>query len=255
MDYYALGITVYELLTGINPFTGRNPLHIMRDTIEGRVVEDLLSRNDAKSFSAKLIKLLQGLLTIRHDKRWGYDQVSKWLKGEDVEVFAQIDHNKLPVLKFGDKEINTIDGLVKAIDNDRELGKKYIMRGMLESWAMKFDESLANEIIDIKELDVDDSEKISILLFKLDPSLPCRISDDIIINNINDILELLRNRPDFMGDIILNRTPSGFYPWIDVHYNDLSKELAAASENLKRLKDNTAPGKIKTIFSIYLRLS
>ena len=59
VDYYALGITIYELLTGSNPFSGRNALHIMRDTIEGRVVEDLMTRSESKKMSSRIKNLIQ----------------------------------------------------------------------------------------------------------------------------------------------------------------------------------------------------
>jgi len=253
VDYYALGITVYELLTGANPFAGRNALHIMRDTIEGRIIEDILTRPESENLSPRMKKLIRGLLTVRHDKRWGYSEVSEWLKGKDVKVFTEVHRPGIPPLKFGDKEINSIDGLVEAINNNRELGKKYLMRGMFEEWAKKFDESLANDIIDVKELDVDDYEKIAILLFKLDPSLPCRISDDIIINNINEILELLRNRPDFMGDIILDKEPSDFYPWLNVHYTELSEQFDRVSLNYN--KDTKTSGKLSVISNLYISLA
>lgn len=89
IDYYALGITVFELLTGVMAFAGRNEGHIMRDTIQGRVVEDLLSRDEAKNFSSRMQQLIKGLLTVRHDKRWGFEEVDRFLKGKRFQFFRK----------------------------------------------------------------------------------------------------------------------------------------------------------------------
>jgi len=253
VDYYALGVSVFELLTGVNIFSGRSDMYIMRDTIQGRIIEDILTRPESENLSSRVKKLIQGLLTVRHDKRWGYSEVSKWLKGEDVDIYIEVHQHKIPTLKFGEKTISTIDELVMAIDADRELGKKYLMRGMFEQWAMKFDESLANDIIDIKELKNDDSEKLSILLFTLDPSKPCIIDKDDSISSTNDLLNLLRNKSDLMASLIFKEKKSDLYLWLDLHYKELSDQFNKAAENYAKGKNVSK--RVSIISNIYLSLA
>lgn len=255
VDYYALGITVYEMLTAINPFEGRNALHIMRDTIEGRVVEDLLTRPEAKKISDNMKRLIRGLLTVRHDKRWGKNEVIRWLNGEEVEVWVERVFRSIPELKFGDKSITSIDELVKSIDKDRELGKKYLMRGLLDQWAAKFDASLANEIIDIKEMNADEDFKVKCLLYKFDPSLPCKLGDTISINNYNDILENMRNEPLIMGRYILGNAISDFYTWVYVHYPELYEQLVKAKEIYESKGIISDASLIRNIHNLYVVLA
>jgi len=253
VDYYALGITVYELLTGANPFAGRNTLHIMRDTIEGRVIEDLLSRDEAKKFSMKIIKLLQGLLTVRHDKRWGYNEVSEWLKGKDVEVFTEVHKPGIPPLKFDGRVLNSIDEVVSAIYADRVLGKKLLMRADLEKWASKFDDELSTYLTNLRELNIDDQQKLSTLIFHLDPSKPCRIDDHHSVSNINDLMELLRNYQELMWDIILSEKQSDLYPWLQLHYMPIYEQIIKLSEVYK--KDKKTSDKVLLLNRLYIALA
>jgi len=79
VDYYSLGILVWEAATGSAAFAGLNPQFIIRDTIGGRAVDDLMDRAETRGLSDRTKTLVQGLLTTRHDKRWGFSQVAEWL--------------------------------------------------------------------------------------------------------------------------------------------------------------------------------
>ena len=255
VDYYALGITVYELLTAINPFAGRNPLHIMRDTIEGRVADDILTRPEAKKISSQFQKLIRGLLTVRHEKRWKYNEVSRWLKGEAVEVFKEVQQQKIPALKFGEKTVNSILEMAEAIDADRDLAVKYLMRGMFEQWAMKFDESLANDIIDIKELQAEEESKISSLLFLLDPSLPCKLNDNIKVNTIPEFIELFRTKGELIGEVLFGGESTDVYAWLAVHSPELGEELKKAVSTFNKSDDKSPDELLKNIHQIYVSLA
>ena len=89
-DYYALGITVFELFTGFTPFQnpGLSPEEAARLASVSKI-------EFPENFPEDLKKLVLGLtykdISHRNEKdnpnrRWGYDEVKRWLRGEEVPV-------------------------------------------------------------------------------------------------------------------------------------------------------------------------
>lgn len=250
-DYYALGVTVYELLTGINMIEKRDVIYFATNVPTGVIVKDMLSMPEAANFSPRITKLIQGLMTVDPDKRWGYEQVTDWLNGKDVPVYLEFGKPVIPTLKFGDKTIKSVEELIAAIDADRENGKDYLGRGFLENWAKKFDESLANLIMDVNEENMDKDSKVAALLFRLDVNRPCKINGHII-TKLDDIYELIRNMPVFMAEIILDKQPSDFYPWIASRSTEMYKEFIRMSDEYQRMGYKSAEEKIRIMNSSYL---
>lgn len=251
VDYYALGVTVFELLTGVNIFAGRSEMHIMRDTIQGRIIEDIITRPEVKNISPRMKKLIQGLLTVRHDKRWGFTEVSQWLAGKDVPVFENGPLRDFDPLKFGNRTLNSMEEIVAAIDSDRELAKKILMRAELEKWATRsgFDR-LSDEITAIRESDINDDLKVSTLLYLLEPNLPCRIDGKTKLKDINDLIDILRREPDTMASLILEEKKSDLYPWLDTIDKGIAPLIREQVANYKREGDNTK--RLSVVSNIYL---
>ncbi len=138
-DYYALGITVFELFTGFTPFQneGLSPEENSRLAAVNKI-------SFPADFPPRLKALVLGLtykdLSYRHEKdnpnrRWGYDEVRRWLNGEDVPVPGEIGASEtkpkfLPYL-FSGVKYQTLESLVKAMLKDPAAGIRDVGRGIL----------------------------------------------------------------------------------------------------------------------------
>ena len=89
-DYYALGITIFELFTGYTPF--QNPGMSGEEAAKLAAISKIEFPGD---FPENLRKLVLGLtykdISHRNEKdnpnrRWGYDEVKRWLNEENVPI-------------------------------------------------------------------------------------------------------------------------------------------------------------------------
>ncbi|MEE3423565.1 MAG: DUF6273 domain-containing protein [Succinimonas sp.] len=141
-DYYALGITVYELYTGQTPFQNAG--------LSAEEAARLASINKIEfpeDFPEDLKRLVQGLtykdLSHRNEpdnpnRRWGYPEVKRWLAGEDVPVpgesaevaSGEFPHKFLPY-RFEDEVLNTPEELARAMLKKPMQGIRDLGRGLL----------------------------------------------------------------------------------------------------------------------------
>ena len=138
-DYYALGITVFELFTGFTPFQngGLSPEENSRLAAISKI-------EFPADFPPRLKDLVLGLtckdLSNRHEKnnpnrRWGYDEVRRWLNGEDVPVPGESAPSeqkpKFLPYSFAGVKHQTLESLVKAMLKDPASGIRETGRGIL----------------------------------------------------------------------------------------------------------------------------
>ena len=132
-DYWSLGMIILDLLDR-NPLKGLNMQNIMYQlTVKNIPIPDHID-DDLKL-------LLKGLLTRDPKKRWGYNEVRRWLAGDrNIPVYYEEEIDKEIVKKpyrFGENEYTSLEEIAVAFlssPDNFELAEKHIARGYLIKW-------------------------------------------------------------------------------------------------------------------------
>ena len=127
-DYWSLGMIIYELLLGASPFAGKTPAEVT-----GIVVLKNIEISD--KIDKIYFPLLKGLLTKNVNLRWGYDEVARWLAGEEVKYETETRYN-VPY-KFNKTEYYTLKELIAAFCSSEasiQTAKIHLSKGYVVKW-------------------------------------------------------------------------------------------------------------------------
>ena len=220
VDYWAVGLIMIEIITGKHPFEGFDEDHIKNHLITKPVPlpEDI---------DSEWKDLIKGLLTRDYGKRWGYNEIERWLKGErDIPIYFEsvedIEQSiaKIVPYKFLAREFTTVKDLASSIIKEPENwveAKKRLMRGQITKWIegdVK-NHDLATQIEDIvTEPGTDPDIALFKTIYKMDPSLPFVFKGKLLgtrqpkwdfsnlIKFLQDYFESKDNSPEELEDLI-----------------------------------------------------
>lgn len=193
-DYYSLGIVLFFLWLGKNPFSG-NERSMMRMKSEGKLPNlDLLP--------PEISQLVRGLTVVNPEKRWGYDEVERWYRGETVEVdessiylryksfVVDSEHN---VLAANAKE------LAALLASRRHLGIKYLYGKVISEWLLQCgNQKMAVELDDIveKRYPLNPEVGFQAALYTLDSGMPYIDSKGNSCSGIHEVVMSLLSDMD-----------------------------------------------------------
>lgn len=132
VDYYCLGMTLYYLLTGKSLYEECKAEKYKILLFLGKL-NDVVNKNPVLSVKQK--RLICGLITLQHDKRWGYDEISRFLNGEDVQVYT--DWNPPEPFVFGFKKYFDVQLLSETFLKHSILGTRVIKNGRFTKYLLR----------------------------------------------------------------------------------------------------------------------
>ncbi len=241
-DYYSLGVTLVHLLRGETPFKGLSNTDILVAHLRGRIPYP-------QQLSAEFRRLLDGLLQVNPDNRWGYRQITAWLKGEPIPnedggLWRQ-QHHKPSIGYPGFPEAQTPTELGQALRHFD--ATKQLFRGDIRRWIFDYhDPSLAERIEDIEENYTHNPVLgIQKLRFLLDPTHPLQVGRHEV-RSLRDLLTLLSSADASTSKALSQLLFSGALSvWMDT-LNDvknretLLEKVAFLSEKLRHKQADLA---------------
>ena len=245
-DYYSLGVTLWVLLTGMEPFVNEKGQalysgQITLDTIQGKTVENLLSRSP--KMSAFMQKLIRGLLTVRHDKRWKHGEVTRHLAGENVELFTEV--RTLPLVEIGGDSCSSYQEIARAIINHPEEGKKFIFKGRLLNYLVQIDQKLVDRLLDLIDnygAENREDEGAVFIAYSLCPNMAFQLEHGLSVSSLEEMFTILDTDPDAILPFLRDER-RGFYAYL---------EVSGLGEHGKKVKEivNATAGDIRAVSRI-----
>jgi serine/threonine protein kinase len=174
VDYYALGITVWEISSNEVPPNGMDDLEFLRLMFEGNPPLPGGMDDD-------IAYLIKGLTLRDHKLRWGYAEVGQWLNDEAPDIITEPEPEYTNGFDFGTDgngkrlSASSPEQLAKLINDYPETGRKHLYRGTVKEWLKEQgDKKLYVEIADVTDYKFKNDEQTgtAFAVYVLDRDFP-----------------------------------------------------------------------------------
>lgn len=187
-DYYSIGMVLLHLLYPESFTNDKQCRQIDRYRFE-QIIERQYNLKPIIDFNpqlGRLNNLIEGLTLINHINRWGADEFSRWLKGENVEVsYRTKEASGIKPLKTGPIEIASSIELIEYIESkstwfedlfeDPDVYK--LMKGWLDTYIGIPDRKRFDKLVGIYKFEGRTMLKAAITMFLL-PERSIRIEGE-----------------------------------------------------------------------------
>ena len=250
-DYYSLGITLMAVWLGENPMSS-NERVMMRQKNEGRLPR-------MNELPEQVRTIVQGLTAVNPLSRWGYDEVERWFKGEDVPVDMSS-----PFLRYKsfivDPERNivadNVHELIPLLIDNEKLAVGYLYNGRISQWLESCGNvKLATIVKDIvvNRYPVDQHAGLMASVYAMEPTYPYRDAGGTLCDDIHSVALSLLSYADKYGLLLKNPNDSLFL-FLETHSKCDVKRLrsyfATMREDGTPVKVDTRVAVLRTVFEI-----
>lgn len=213
-DYYSLGMTLFALWLGENPMSSNERI-MMKQKSEGRLPR-------MGELPDKVKTLIQGLTSVNPLSRWGYSQVEKWFKGEDVPVDIAspfLKYKSFIVDPDSNKVADNVHELVPLLAEREQLGINYLYNGRIVKWLENSGNTKLSELLkDIvtNKYPVDKKAGFMAALYTMDPTYPYTDVQGNMCDDVHSVaLALLSNQEKY--EMLLKHPNDPLFLWLDTH--------------------------------------
>jgi len=228
-DFYSLGILLMSLWMGEAKFRAE-----MGDKAgKGRVFDLRLKKVKGNlpypaDMSENMLLLIKGLTIPDEEKRWGFNEVVLWSKGQIMQLDTSALIKDVPFLFDESKGLvaNSPEELAEMMSGDREYAIKILKRGKVTGWLQKCNrDRMATEIDDIVNSTKNNNACVMMSVYRLDPNHPYYGAEGRACANLTDLaLEITGLEP---GSPVITDQNSDFHCFLKSHkWNDKSTRCA-----------------------------
>lgn len=214
VDFYSLGITLLYLWLGHNPFSN-NERSMMRMKSEGKLPH-------LDKLPVYINKLIRGLTCVNPEHRWGYNEVERWYKGEDVPIDESSAFLRYKTFMVDpDKNIvaHSANELAPLLYDNKELGIRYLYSGRITRWLEECgNPKLAALLEDIVEHLYPTEQQTGLMaaIYTLCPAFPYHDIKGTICTSIREItMSLLGNVSEY--GLLLQNGNNDLYLYLQTH--------------------------------------
>ena len=250
-DFYSLGITLMALWLGENPMSSTERV-MMRQKNEGRLPR-------LNELPEQVRTIVQGLTAVNPQSRWGYDEVERWFKGENVPVDVSS-----PFLRYKsfivDPEHNivadNVHELIPLLIENEKLAVGYLYNGRISQWLESCGNvKLATIVKDIvvNRYPVDQHACLMASVYAMEPTYPYRDIGGTLCDNVHSVALSLLSFVEKYGVLLQNPNDSLFL-YLETHskcdVNRLRSYFATSRDDGTPIKFDPRVAVLRTVFEI-----
>lgn len=186
-DYYALGISLIQLLSGQSPFEGMRAGEILAHHLRGQIPMP-------QGISEPMQLLIQGLTELDPERRFGYRRVMAFLHGDFAKLQTDPYRRQAAKPYPGFPKARDSRALAANLDKFDALGQ--LKSGDIRRWVFDhLDSDLAEQIKPIENLANSRAQEALLQLrYLLDPQQPLQVGDSVL-KTLDDLVGLLASEP------------------------------------------------------------
>lgn len=226
VDYFSLGMTLFYLLTGRKLSDKKENKNYKKGLFSGNFIDDV---NKTAELTVRQKQIICGLITLQHDKRWGYKELTRFFNGEDVAVYS--DWNPPEPFVFRWKKMfdlkSIADELLKhPVSGARIIKNKKLTNYLLQLGLNKKADQI-NKLVANKQTSYNSMELCSVVYLTIN-DMKYKICDGKELKTKEDFYSLSEQLKKRVEYLMLSREPL-FCMWLsvlfEVNLNDFYLQL------------------------------